>query len=176
MTLQQALSQAASLNLDLVLVNEKQSPPVCRLLVKLEAENPSSRKGGGKRERVNAVNAGAENSTEVEQDQTQSRKSTKSGTGTNKPKDTKEIEIKNSISDHDLGIKLKKVGELLEKGHAVRFTIVENTRTPRKTESEIMRELDSAIAGVGSKAGNMAIQGKKKTIMLSTISAKKKSQ
>lgn len=124
-----AISMAKSMSLDLILVDGRADPPVCKIA-----------------DYVKKV-------VEKKEKQQQEVEATKQ----NKSKSMKEIVVVAGIDPHDLETKLLKIKDFLEEGHAVKVLLTSKKRT--KSTSPLLVPLDDLSAKiiemVGESAGSL---------------------
>lgn len=122
----EALALARSMSLDLILVDEKAEPPVCKLAdyLKKVIENKEKKQQEGEAAKQN------------------------------KSKPMKEMVVAAGIDPHDLETKLNKIKGFLEDGHAVKVLLSSKKRT--KSTSPLLVPLDELLTKIVEQIGDLA--------------------
>ncbi|KAJ3410599.1 hypothetical protein HDV05_003549 [Chytridiales sp. JEL 0842] len=156
LSLDEAMKLVNSATQDLVLVSKSdEEQPVCRIMDKLSEQQ-------SKHEDIKKTHKGAYRAHKLESAggaESIAEKVDHSNV-------TKEIELKSSISTHDLEIKLRKVRELLTKGYKVQITAIDVKRPNAQNASTLIESIKNELADLASPVGPQSSVGKKISIVM----------
>jgi translation initiation factor IF-3 len=156
MSLEDAMKLVNRATQDLVLVSPNQDPPVCRIVDRVNEQQ--------KQEEIKKTHKGAQRAQRTVTGEDEKVSTAK----VNHSNEMKEIELKSSISSHDLQIKLRKVQELLKKGYRVQVTVFEAAGTNKSgpgSGAQLLDEVIEELKGDGTPLGQPTVAGRKRIIV-----------
>ncbi|KAJ8328128.1 hypothetical protein O5D80_003502 [Batrachochytrium dendrobatidis] len=159
MTVAKAMTQMDVLTQDLILINSKKEPPVCKIVSKHPPKpTPSHESKSVTASKDSSLDATNDTRANALNQPTKKAKPTKKRSGIVE----KELEINSTIDQHDFQIKMNKGRELLGKGYRLKLTVTERGN---RESTNIVQSILERLAEDG-KLKNAPIASKKKIIFI----------